>query len=106
MLDFYFVPDGKPAVHDPSAAMHAGSLTLEAYRSMDRVAEGQGQSLPFDYFTDQSLSLAQVEQAHRQIARLAGQGEHRGDGNSAFAPLLRILQLAMDKGAGLQSVAD
>ena len=73
---------------------------------MDRVAESHGQDIPIDYFTDECLSLSEVEQAHRAIVRLARQGDYRGDGNSAFETLLSILRLAMEKGVGLQSVAE
>ena len=106
MLDFYYIPDGQPAAEDPNPLLHAGSLTLEDYRSMDRVAESQGQDMPIEYFTDQSLSLFEVEQAHRSIVGLGRHGKNRGDGNSAFEPLLEILGRAAARHSGLQTVSD
>lgn len=106
MLDFYYVPDGQPAAEDPNPLLHAGSLTLEDYRSMDRVAESQGKDMPIDYFTDQSLSLSEVEQAHGLLGRLGRNGENRGDRNSAFERLLDILGRAAARHSGLQTVSD
>jgi hypothetical protein len=108
MLDIYYVPPSTLLVpEDPGKLEFAGSVDLDAHRSLAALFErGRQAGADFQYFQDSMLKPAQVATLLQTFMAHAPELDGKRQSLAAFDALRNLLEEAVSRGMGLIAFSD
>ncbi|MGY5776480.1 hypothetical protein [Rhizobium sp. LEGMi135b] len=108
MLDIYYTdPSITVAPEDPGNLELAGSIDLNAHRSLALLVDKSAQTkIRLKYFEDSMLKPVEVETLLELVIASAEDLESNGQAFAAFEVIRGILESAVSKGMGLITFSD
>ncbi|MBT2116626.1 hypothetical protein KK141_06595 [Dyella sp. LX-66] len=108
MLDIYYADASITVMpEDPGELEFAGSIDVEAHRSVALLIDRSGQAdIRFRYFEDSLLTAAQVVSLLEIVVANADEREGDGQASAALATMRGILERAVSEGLGLVAFGD
>lgn len=108
MLDIYYAPSSTKAMpEDPGSLEFAGSIDLDAHRSLAALFDkGRQAGADLRYSDDSMLEPAQVATLLKVFTANAGELSGNRQALAAFAAMRELLEAAVGKGCGLVAFGD